>query len=136
MLCAFFLKIMSEPTGRMTRLLTCQIEHTPQNVQGYHSAPGGGKKTPGGRVSFLFMSVPHRLGFSGGSGVKESTCQCRSHWVQSNPAGLGSILGLGRSPGGGNGNPLQYSCLGNPMDRGAWWATVHGAAKSQTRLSN
>ena len=39
------------------------------------------------------------------------------------------------SPGVGNGNPLQYSCLGNPMDRGAWWATVHGVAKSQTRLS-
>ena len=38
-------------------------------------------------------------------------------------------------PGVGNGNPLQYSCLGNPMDRGAWWATVHGVAKSQTRLS-
>ena len=38
----------------------------------------------------------------------------------------GSIPGLGRSPGGGHGNPLQYSCLGNPMDRGAWWATVHG----------
>ena len=47
----------------------------------------------------------------------------------------GLIPGLGRSPGGGNGNPLQYSCLGNPMDREAWWATVHGAAKSQTRLS-
>ena len=46
----------------------------------------------------------------------------------------GLIPGLGRSPGGGNGNPLQYSCLGNPMDREAWWATVHGAAKSQTRL--
>jgi len=41
----------------------------------------------------------------------------------------GSILGLGRSPGEGNGNPLQYSCLGNPMDIGAWWATVHGVAK-------
>ena len=38
-------------------------------------------------------------------------------------------------PGEGNGNPLQYSCLGNPMDGGAWWATVHGVAKSQTRLS-
>ena len=44
----------------------------------------------------------------------------------------GSIPGLGRSPGEGNGNPLQYSCLENPMDRGAWWATVHGVAKSQT----
>ena len=48
----------------------------------------------------------------------------------------GSIPGSGRSSGEGNGNPLQYSCLENPMDRGAWWATVHGVAKSQTRLSN
>ena len=48
----------------------------------------------------------------------------------------GQIPGSGRSPGEGNGNPLQYSCLGNPMDRGAWLATVHGVAKSQTRLSN
>ena len=43
---------------------------------------------------------------------------------------VGSIPGLGRSPGEENGNLLQHSCLGNPMDRGAWWATVHGAAKS------
>ena len=42
---------------------------------------------------------------------------------------VGSIPGLGRSPGEGHGNPLQYSCLENPMDRGAWWATVHGAAE-------
>ena len=42
---------------------------------------------------------------------------------------VGSIPGLGRSPGGGNGNPLQYSYLGNLMDRGAWWATVHGVSK-------
>ena len=49
---------------------------------------------------------------------------------------MGSIPGLGRSPGGGNGNPLQYSCLENPMDRGAWQATVHGIAKSQTQLSD
>ena len=46
----------------------------------------------------------------------------------------GSIPGLGRSPGGGNGNSLQYSCLENPMDRGAWWATVHRVVKSRTRL--
>ena len=44
------------------------------------------------------------------------------------------IPGLGRSPGGGHGNPLQDSCLENPMDRGAWWATVHGGAKSQTQF--
>ena len=48
----------------------------------------------------------------------------------------GSIPGWGRSPGEGNGNPLQYSCLENPMDGGAWWATVHGVAKSRTRLSD
>ena len=47
----------------------------------------------------------------------------------------GSIPGLGRSPGEGNGSPLQYSCLENSMDRRAWWATVHGATKSRTRLS-
>ena len=59
---------------------------------------------------------------------RESTCQCRRH-----PE---TIPGSGRSPQEGNGNPLQYSCLGNPMDRDAWWATVHGVAKSQTWLSD
>ena len=49
---------------------------------------------------------------------------------------VGSLPGSGRSPGVGNGNPLQYSCLKNSMDRGAWWATVHGVAKSQAQLSN
>ena len=48
----------------------------------------------------------------------------------------GLIPGLGRSPGEGNGNPLQYSCLENPMDRGAWWATVHGIPKGSTQLSD
>ena len=48
----------------------------------------------------------------------------------------GLIPGLGRSLGGGNGNSLQYSCLGNPMDREAWWATVHGVADSQIQLSD
>ena len=46
----------------------------------------------------------------------------------------GSVPGSGRSPEGGHGNPLQYSCLENPMDKGAWWAAVHGVAKSRTRL--
>ena len=62
-------------------------------------------------------------GFPGGSEVKASAC---------NVGDLGSILGSGRSPGEGNGNPLQYSCLENPMDGGAWWATVHGVTKSWT----
>ena len=48
---------------------------------------------------------------------------------------IGSISGLGRSPGGGHGNPLQYSCLGNPMDRGAWRATVHGVEKNHTEVT-
>ena len=67
------------------------------------------------------------LGFSGGSEVKASTC---------NVGDLGSIPGSGRCPGEGNGNPLQYSCLDNPMDGGAWWDTVHGVTKSWTQLSN
>ena len=53
-----------------------------------------------------------------------------------NAGDTGSISELGRSPGEGNGNPLQYSCLGDPMDRGAWWATVHGVEKSGTLLSD
>ena len=65
--------------------------------------------------------------FPGGSEIKASAC---------NAGDLGLIPGLGRFPGEGNGNPLQYSCLENSMDRGAWWATVHGVAKSQTRLSD
>ena len=48
----------------------------------------------------------------------------------------GSIPGLGKSPGEGHGNPLQYSCLENPMDRGAWWSTVRGVTKSWTQLSD
>ena len=65
-------------------------------------------------------------GFPGGSEVKVSA---------SNAGGPDSIPGLGRFPGEGDGNPLQYSCLESPMDGGAWWATVHGVAKSRTRLN-
>ena len=53
-----------------------------------------------------------------------------------NAGDAGLIPGSGRSPGGGNDNPLQYSHLGNPLDRRAWWATVHGVAMSQTRQNN
>ena len=55
--------------------------------------------------------------------------------MPANEGDMGSIPGLGRSPGGGNSNLLQYSCLGNPMDRGIQWAIIHGVAKSQTQLS-
>ena len=61
---------------------------------------------------------------------------CFLAYLSYNVGDLGLIPGLGRSSGGGNGNLLQYSCLENPMDRGAWWATVHGVAKSRTQLSN
>ena len=67
------------------------------------------------------------LGFPGGSDSKESTCDVGD---------LDSIPGLGRSPGEGNGYPLQYSCLENSMDRGAWQATVNGMAKFWTQLSD
>ena len=67
------------------------------------------------------------LGFPGSSEGKESACR------EEEPS---SIPGLGRSPGEGNCNPLQYSCLGNPMDKGAWRATVHRVTKSQTQLSD
>ena len=62
---------------------------------------------------------------------------CRSVDKESayNAGDLDSILGPGRSPAEGNGNPLQYSCLNNPMDKGEWWATVHGVTKNQTQLS-
>ena len=57
-------------------------------------------------------------------------------WLSGNAGDAVSIPGSGRSPGEGNGNPLQYSCLGNPMDKGAWWAIVHTVAKSWTQLNN
>ena len=62
-------------------------------------------------------------GFPGGSDDKESAC---------NTGDWGLIPASDRSPGEGNGNPFQYSCLKNSMDRGAWWATVHGVTKSRT----
>ena len=71
--------------------------------------------------------VVAQAGFPGGSEVKVSAC---------NAGDLGSIPGWGRSPGEGNGNLLQHSCLENPMDGGAWWAIVHGVAKSRTRQSD
>ena len=67
------------------------------------------------------------LGFPVGSVVKNPPAKAGN---------VGSIPGSGRSPGEGNDNPLQYSCLGNARERGAWRATVHGVAKSQTRLSD
>ena len=71
-------------------------------------------------VTYADAFQHHIRGFPGGSDGKESAF---------NAEGLGLIPGLGRSPGEGNDNPLQYSCLENPVDREAWWATVHGITK-------
>ena len=77
---------------------------------------------------WILYHLSHQ-GFQGGTSGEESACQCRRH------KNVGLIPGLGRSCGVGNSYPLQYSCLENSMGRGAWWATVHGAAKSWTWLS-
>ena len=77
--------------------------------------------------SRVFGPCWHIMDFPGGSGSKASAY---------NAGDPGWIPGWGRSPGEGNGNPFQYSCLENPMDGGAWLATVHGVAKSRTRLSD
>ena len=77
---------------------------------------------------WILYHLSHQ-GFPGGTSGKESACQCRRH------KNVGLIPGLGRPCGVGNSYPLQYSGLENSMGRGAWWATVHGAAKSLTRLS-
>ena len=80
-----------------------------------------------GHTEFFWRSWWCSAGFPGGSEGKASACDVGD---------LGSIPGLGGSPGEGNGNPLQHPCLENPMDGGAWWATVHGVAKSRTWLSD
>ena len=74
-------------------------------------------------LCFKFINLFGSMVFSGGSVDIESACNARD---------LGSIPGWGRSPGEGNDNPLQYPCLENPKDRGAWQATVHGVAESRT----
>ena len=76
-----------------------------------------------GRISSSVVLVALLMGFSGGSAGKESAC---------NVGDLGSIPGLGRSPGEGKGYPLPYSGLENPRDREAWWAAGYGVAQSQT----
>ena len=76
-------------------------------------------------IKYLITSIHTHRGFPGNSVVKH---------LPANAPDMGWIPDLGRSPGGGHGNPLQYSCLENPVDRGAWRATVHRVAKSQTQV--
>ena len=109
------------------------------NILGFLSSSTGKRTHPQCRRSWFDSCVrkfsrrrhrlptPVSLGFPDGSDSKESAC---------NVGDLGSIPGSGRPPGGGHGNPLQYSCPENHMDRGAWQATVHGITKSQTQLND
>ena len=98
---------------RMDWLDLLAVQRTLKSLLQHHSS----------KASILGPSA----GFPGSLDGKASAC---------NAGDPGSIPGSGRSPGEGNGNSLQYSCLENPMDGGAWWATVHGVAKNQTRLSD
>ena len=79
------------------------------------------------KVSGKCITLPVKQDFPGGSDAKASVYSAGD---------LDLIPGSGRAPGLGNGNPLQYYCLENPIDRGAWKATIHGVAKSRTRLSD
>ena len=87
------------------------------------------EREPGRRISISRSLPAQTRGFPGGTSGKEPACQCRLD-IRDNS----SISGSGKSLGEGNGNPLQYSCLENPMDRAAWRATVHGVAQSWTQL--
>ena len=84
--------------------------------------------SPSGPILYNLLMYPQ--GFSGGTSCKGPTCQCRRR----KRGGFNPWVRSGRSPGGGSGNPLQHSCLENPMDKGALWATVHRVTKSRTRL--
>ena len=95
-----------------------------EGLRGWMGPPASSLMDPG-EVQFL-MTIP-TVGFLCGSVVKDSPA---------NAGNLGSIPGSVRSPGEGNGNTLQYPCMGNPMDRGAWKALIHGVTKSWTQLSD
>ena len=105
--------------------------------------PGTSTGSLVGRVTVLKTLLPTLWQVKPDPGISAGLLAGRvlPRWLGSkefpcNSVDTGSIPGLGRSPGGGNGYSLQYSCLANPMDRGAWWATVHGVPKSWTQLSN
>ena len=97
-----------------------------RSCSGRHILPTESPESPKLYIYITDRYIDTYMGFTGGSVGKESACS---------RGDLGMIPGLGRSSGRGNDNPLQCSCLENPMDRGAWQATVHGVAKNQTRLS-
>ena len=116
------------PRCRSGHTVPLRAEHPPL-PQGLSSVSEVEAKSPGPQcriqIGIICGSV-HIPGFPGGTSGKEPSCQC------GRLKRCGFDPGSGRSPGEGNGNPLQYSCLENPMDRGAWQATVHRVTKSQT----
>ena len=87
-------------------------------------------RRPPSRPDGRMLGASIRTGFPGGASGKNRPASA------GDVRDAGSVPGSGRSPGGEHGNPLQYSCLENPTDRGAWWATVHKVSKSRTPLSN
>ena len=116
--------------------LWCRILIEGKDVPTWKQEVDGKLYLPFNFVMNLRSVLKTKLSFSkagmevipGGTSGKEPVCQCRRHKRR------GSIPDLGRSPGEGRGNPLQYSCLQNPMDRGTWWATVYRTSKSQAWL--
>ena len=95
---------------------------SPELARGFFTAEPPGK--PNQYHMVFYFSKDRCGGFPGGAVIKNLLTNAGDTGDE------GSVLGLGRFPGAGNGNPLQYSCLGNPKDRGAWRAAVHGVAKS------
>ena len=122
---AHSLKIHMWGTHCITESMPASAMETTSNFHSFRTGPKVGK--PITVLSWDIALLRKTSGFSGGSVSKESACNARD---------LGSIPRSGRSPGGGNSYPLQYSCLENSMDRGAWRATVHGVAKSHIQLSS
>ena len=117
----FSLSCIGEGNGNP---LQCSCLENPRDSGAWWAAVYGVAQS---RTRLKQLSSIPDMGFPRSSGGKESACKAGD---------LGSIPGSRRFFGKGNGNPLQCSCLENPMDRRAWWATVHGVAKSQTWLSN
>ena len=107
--------------------LECPLEYMP-SLKSHLSSSEEASFIPGSRVNSMkyFIDQQHFKGLPRWCSSKESACQCKRL------RDAGWILGSGRSPGGGHGNSLQYLCLENSMDRGAWWASVHGISKSWT----
>ena len=103
--------------------LQCSCLENPRDGGAWWAAVYGVAQS---RMRLKQLSSSKDLGLLWWLSSKESVC---------NAGDSGLIPGLGRSPGKGNDNPLQYSCLENPMDRGAWWATVHGVAQSHTKAT-